>query len=132
MRAMSIALLVSGVLAVWTGTAAAQQKVPAFSLPETTHHFVLTKDGGVIFAEATNPDDTITPDLIQTRLARVAMTGLDALLPLKANINYRFEATDQGGQVVIRTSDPKTLNAIHDFLRLEIRELQTNDSDQIN
>jgi len=129
---MSIALLVSGVLAVWTGTAAAQQKTPVFSLPETTHHFVLNKDGGVIFAEATNPDDTITPDLIRTRLARIAMTGLGALHPLNPNIDYRFEATDLGGQIVIKTADPTALNAIHDFLRFEIRELETNDSDQIN
>lgn len=131
MKPMTIALLVPAVLAIWTGTAAAQQTTAIFSLPDTTHHFLLNRDGGVIYVEAVNPDDTISPELIRTQLARIAMTGLSGLNSLNSAIHYSFEVTDLGGQIVIRTADPKALNAIHDYLRFEIFFMQTNDSGRV-
>jgi hypothetical protein len=47
---------------------------------------------------------------------------------LKADINYSFESVERGGQVRIVTSNAEAIDAIHDFLRYQIRDHQTGDS----
>jgi hypothetical protein len=47
---------------------------------------------------------------------------------LKAQIQYKFEATDTGGRVLIRSNNAEAILAIHDFLRFQIREHHTGDS----
>ena len=44
-----------------------------------------------------------------------------------AKISYKYEETKSGGLVRIRTSNPKALKAVHDFLRFQIEENQTGD-----
>jgi hypothetical protein len=53
--------------------------------------------------------------------------GVPELKQLRANITYSVEQTPAGGQVVIRTSDPQSLSAIHKSLRYQIEEHQTGD-----
>jgi hypothetical protein len=132
MKAITIALLVPAALALWSGSAVAQVTDPAFNLPDATQHIVLTRTGGVIIAEAVNPEDPANTNLIQTRLAQAAMTGLPELKTLGATVKYTFESTWDGAQIVIRTGDPAALDAIHDLLRFRIRELNTGDSDVVN
>ncbi len=132
MKAITIALLVPAALAVWAGGASAQQPVSVFSIPDAAQHIVLTRSGGVIIAAAVNPEDPANTNLIQTRLALATMAGLPELKALGASVKYTFESTADGAQIGIRTSDPVTLDAIHDLLRLKIRELNTGDSDVIN
>jgi hypothetical protein len=43
-----------------------------FSHEMTTHHFLLTKDGGVIEAEADNPNDQASRDAIRQHLQHIA------------------------------------------------------------
>ena len=43
-----------------------------FSQTETTHHFLLKKDGGVIQVEANSAQDTSNRELIRTHLAQIA------------------------------------------------------------
>ena len=130
MKAITIALLVPAAFAVWTGTAAAQDRNAPFAPPDTTH-ITLNRTGGVIATEAANPEDPADTQFIQTRLAVMTMTGLPELKPLGSSVKYNFEATWDGARLRIETSDAAALNAIHNALRLKIAELQTGDSGQV-
>jgi hypothetical protein len=53
--------------------------------------------------------------------------GVPILQRLKAEITYKFENTDQGARVRIMTKNAEALNAIHEFLRFQIKEHKTGD-----
>lgn len=116
-----------------------------FSQTVTSHHFLIQPGGGAIQAEAKNPDDTSERDNIRHHLAHIAQAfanadfdipmfvhdsmppGVPKMKELRQKITYSFQETPAGGQVVIRTSDPQALAAIHKFLRYQIEEHQTGD-----
>jgi hypothetical protein len=116
-----------------------------FSQSKTAHHFLLERDGGSIEVEASDPADQSSRDQIRQHLARIAREfaagnfdapllthaqtppGVPAMKRLKAEIKYAFEKTERGGRVLIRTSSPEALTAIHDFLRFQIQEHGTGD-----
>ena len=50
------------------------------------------------------------------------------MLRLKNDIEYKFEKTKLGARVRISTKNPEALQAIHDFLRFQIKEHKTGDS----
>ena len=122
------------------------EKAMGFSQTQTTHHFFLKKDGGVIQVETNDPKDTQNRDLIRTHLAHIAQAfaagdfsdplavhdkvpdGVPVMQRLKGDIRYTFEQTPQGGRVVISTANPQALDAIHQFLRFQVSEHQTGDS----
>src|ERR1019366_7677604 len=122
------------------------EKAMGFSQTQTTHHFFLKKDGGVMQVEANDPQDTHNRDLIRTHLAHIAQAfatgdfsdplavhdkvpdGVPVMQQLKGDIRYTFEQTPTGGRVVINTSNPPALDAIHQFLRFQVSEHQTGDS----
>lgn len=126
------------------------EKAMGFSQTQTTHHFFLKKDGGIIQVEANDPQDTHNPDLIRTHLAHIAQafaagdfsdplavhdkvpSCVPILQQLKGAITYTFEQTPRGGRILIHTANPQALNAIHDFLRFQVREHQTGDSLELN
>ena len=117
-----------------------------FSQAKTTHHFILAKDGGVISVEANDTNDRASRDQIRMHLPHIAKMfaegnfdipmfvhdqvppGVPVMQSKKNLIQYRFEETKLGGRVVITSSDPAALSAIHDFLTFQIREHQTGDS----
>jgi hypothetical protein len=117
-----------------------------FSQTKTTHHFILAKDGGVISVEANDAKDTASRDQIRMHLAHIAKMfadgnfdipmfvhdqvppGVPVMQSRKSAIHYRFEETKQGGRVVITSSDPDAISALHDFLSFQIREHKTGDS----
>ena len=119
--------------------------VMGFSQTKTTHHFFLSRDGGVIQVEAKDPSDATSRDEIREHLAHIAKMfslgdfnapmlihaqvppGVPEMKRLKAEINYKYEQTERGGQVNISTSEPQAIAAIHDFLRFQIREHRTGD-----
>ncbi len=47
---------------------------------------------------------------------------------LKADIRFTFEELPQGGRVLINTTNHQALDAIHEFIRFQIREHQTGDN----
>jgi hypothetical protein len=116
-----------------------------FSQTATTHHFFLKPDGGAIQVEANDPKDTGSRDSIRAHLRHIAhafaqgdfdipMFVHDTVPPgeaemkrLKDKISYSFRETPGGGKVLIATSDPEALAAIHKFLRFQIAEHQTHD-----
>src|SRR3990172_7855091 len=121
------------------------EQAMGFSQTQTTHHFFLTKDGGVIQVEANDPKDTQNRDLIRRHLAHITQAfaagdfsdplavhdkypdGVPVMQSLKGDILYTFEQTAQGGRVLVNTANQQALDAIHQFLRFQIREHKTGD-----
>jgi hypothetical protein len=121
-----------------------------FSQVKTTHHFLLKRDGGAIEVEANDTADQASRDRIRRHLAHIAQMfaegdfsapmfihaqtppGAHDMKRLKAEIKYEFEKTERGGRVSIRTNDAKALDAIHDFLRFQIKEHRTGDPLEAN
>ena len=117
-----------------------------FSHEMTTHHFLLTKDGGVIEAEADNPHDQASRDAIRQHLEHIAKLfsegdfnapmfihgqtppGVPAMKRLKDQITYRAQPTERGAEVRITTANPEALEAVHQFLMFQIRDHHTKDS----
>ena len=128
MKPKLMALLIPACLALWAGSAAAAQR---FAPADGAQHFLLNAEGGVIQAEAGNPEDPMAPDEIRANLTQVAKTGVPELQRLRADINYVFTPTAGGGELRIESRNAEALNAIHEYLRTEIRELQTGDSENV-
>jgi hypothetical protein len=126
------------------------EKGMGFSQTATTHHFFLSSQGGIIQVEAKDPKDTATRDTIRTHLAHIAHAfasgdfdiptfvhdsmppGAPEMKERKAKISYAFEEKPNGGRVIISTSDPESLAAIHKFLRFQIEQHQTQDSTAVH
>jgi hypothetical protein len=48
----------------------------------------------------------------------------------KAKIKWEYEETNLGGRVVARTGDAGARDAIHEFLRFQIEEHRTGNSEE--
>ncbi len=120
-----------------------------FSHQRTTHHFLLTADGGLISAEARDPSDTASRDAIRGHFAHIAQAfaagdfalpmfihdrtppGADTMRRLRDRISYQVEPTAAGARVHIRTTDAEALRAVHEFLRFQISDHRTGDSPEV-
>ena len=54
--------------------------------------------------------------------------GVPVMQKLKSEIDYRLEETERGASIHISTTNGKALQAIHKFLRFQIKEHKTGDS----
>jgi hypothetical protein len=124
-------------------------KTMGFDQTRATHHFTLAADGGSIEVQAKTAGDHETHMQVTSHLQLIAKqfkegdfslphathaedpAGVAAMKALKDRISYTYEGTDHGGRVVIRTSNPEALAAVHAFLRYQIREHKTGDSLEI-
>ena len=122
------------------------EDVMGFSQTKTAHHFLLTKGGGAIEVTAKDPKDTVSQKQIHMHLPHIATAfasgdftdpmevheqtppGVPTMKRLKAQIQYKFEETDTGGRVLIRSDNTEAIDAIHYFLQFQIREHHTGDS----
>jgi len=120
--------------------------VMGFDHTKTTHHFLLRSYGGFIQVAANSAQDTESRDQIRMHLGHIAKMfaagnfkapmlihdqvppGVPVMKELKSDIQYNFEQTAEGARIRISTSNPKALEAIHDFLRFQIKEHKTGDS----
>lgn len=121
-------------------------KAMGFDQHKTTHHFLLASDGGSIQVEANAATDTASRDQIRQHLRHIATRfkegdfevpmlvhaknppGTEVMQRLKGDISYKFKELDKGGSIRITTSDSEALQAVHDFLRFQIKEHMTGDS----
>ena len=121
------------------------ERAMGFSQTETEHHFIITRDGGLIQVETKDPADTANRERVRQHLAHVAERfaagdfntpmlvharmppGAEAMSRLKAAIAYAFEETERGGRVRITAKSPEALAAVHEFLRFQIEDHQTGD-----
>ncbi|HYV05433.1 MAG TPA: hypothetical protein VFB82_12645 [Blastocatellia bacterium] len=116
-----------------------------FSHEKTSHHFLLKPNGGVIVVTANDPNDGASRDQIRRHLTHVAEMfskgdfslpmfthgeappGTDEMTRLKADIKYSFESIDRGGRVLIATDKAEAIQAVHQFLRFQIKDHKTGD-----
>ncbi len=123
--------------------------VMGFPHDKATHHFVLYPDGGAIEVQANASADTTTRDQIRMHLGRIAgmfaegdfkapmlihdqvPPGVPTLRRLKKEISYRFENLDRGGRVRITTRNQEALNAVYEFLRFQISDHHTGDTEKV-
>jgi hypothetical protein len=125
-------------------------RVMGFDRKKTKHRFLLRPDGGAIEVTANAADDSESRDLIRKHLGHIAKMfaegnfkapmlihdrtppGVSVMERLKAEIEYRYEETERGGRVVIRTANEEALRAVHEFLRFQIEDHRTGDSTEVN
>ena len=116
-----------------------------FDQDKTTHHFVLQKTGGTIEVTAKDGADTASTDQIRMHLHHIASAfaqgdfslpmfihdtdppGVAVMKERRAQMTFRYEDMDKGGKVVIVTADAAARDALHDFLKFQIREHKTSD-----
>lgn len=112
---------------------------------KTTHHFLLASDGGTIKVEANDAKDELSRDQIRMHLHHISMMfadgnfavpmlvhdetppGADVMKQLKSEINYEYKETERGALVQISTANAQALEAVHEFLRYQIKEHMTGD-----
>jgi hypothetical protein len=120
-------------------------KQMGFDHTKTTHHFLLTQDGGAIQVQANNAEDTDSRDQIRGHLRHITVMfsegnfevpmlihektppGTEIMTKLKTEISYKFKETDRGALIQISTRNAEAVEAIHDFLRFQIKEHMTGD-----
>ena len=120
-----------------------------FSHQKTTHHFRLTRDGGMIEVTANDKQDTASQDQIRQHLSHIAQMfsagnfdapmfihdrtppGVPVMQRLKEEIKYKYEKIERGGRVRITTKNAEAIDAIHQFLRFQIEDHQTGDPVEI-
>ena len=127
------------------GVDARGDRAMGFDHDKTTHHFLLEKAGGTIQVTANDAKDVESRNQVHQHLGHIAKMfaagdfsapmfihdvvppGVETMKRLKARIRYAYEPVDRGGRVVIRSSSPETVAAVHDFLRLQIQDHRTGD-----
>ena len=119
--------------------------VMGFDHTKTTHHFLLKGSGGSIEITANDSSDVESREQIRMHLKHIATMfadgnfnapmlihdqtppGVPVMQELKSEIKYNYEEIDRGAAVRISTENRIALNAIHDFLRFQIKEHKTGD-----
>lgn len=120
-------------------------EVMGFSHQRTSHHFLIEPEGGTIQVEVADAADAESLRQIRAHLAEVArqfaagdfsmpreihgrvLPGVPEMIQHKDAITYRYEDQEKGGRVMLRTSDPEALAALHHFLKAQIGDHRTGD-----
>ena len=125
-----------------------RSRAAAMGFDQTTasHHFHLTRDGGIIEVVTKKAGDEATRAQIRTHLQEITRQfkagdfqkplavhdemppGVTVMRQWRDAITYRYEDEPSGRHVRIVTADAKALDAVHEFLRYQIREHKTGDS----
>lgn len=120
-------------------------KVMGFSHENTTHHFVLTADGGLIEARANDIKDTASLDQIRGHFQHIVhmfadgnfnapmlvhsqnVPGTATMTRLKADLHWNVQDLPRGARITITADNQEALEAVHDFLRFQIADHGTGD-----
>jgi hypothetical protein len=124
--------------------------VMGFDQAKTAHHFYLYDDGGAIDIAVKDAADIADRDAIRSHLPHIAMMfgagdfdapmlvhdtkdvpGVAVLAARKDKLTYRYRETTAGGRVDILTADKPALAALHEFLRYQIKEHKTGDTEAV-
>jgi hypothetical protein len=123
--------------------------VMGFDHEKTTHHFRLTKSGGVIEVSANDPKDTESRDAIRQHLHHIVKMfsegdfnapmlihgqvppGVPEMKTMLKQIQWKPVNTPTGANIFITSKDPSAIAAIHDFLRFQVEDHQTGDSKKV-
>jgi hypothetical protein len=117
-----------------------------FSQSASKHTFRLFSDGGAIEVRS---DDAAAVKAIREHLKMIAKQfadgdfakplavhdqmpdGAATMKELRRDIGYAYSEIETGGRVTITTKNSRALDAVHQFLRFQIREHKTGDHDHI-
>ena len=117
-----------------------------FDQDKTRHHFILGKDGGAIQVSANSSEDKASIEEIRMHLRHIEHSfragdfnipmfvhdqtppGVPVMTKLKDQLQYKYEAIENGGRVVISSKNAEAVSAVHDFLRFQITEHKTGDA----
>lgn len=123
--------------------------VMGFTHDKATHHFLLYPDGGAIDVQANKPEDAVTRDAIRSHFTHIVTMfapgdfsapmlihsqnppGTETMKQLREQIQYKLESTAGGTRIRITTKNAEALQAVHTFLRFQIKDHQTGDSTEI-
>lgn len=116
-----------------------------FDQEATTHHFILTRDGGRIEVTARDAADATSIAQIRQHLRHIAQVfsdgdfttpalvhdrkvpGVEAMKRAAKDLTYTFEEIDRGAHVRIAGTTPSAVGAVHEFLRFQIKDHATGD-----
>ena len=116
-----------------------------FDQEKTTHHFLLSKDGGAIQVTANSAADKDSIEHIRMHLQHIRHAfqsgdfnipmfvhdqtppGVPTMKRLKNQITYKYDEIEGGGRVVISSKNAEAVKAVHEFLQFQIREHRTGD-----
>ena len=117
-----------------------------FDQDSAEHHFILDATGGSIRVTVNKDADAKVLNEVRGHLQTIAEefsrgdfgkpfqthdevpAGVAEMKSAARAISYRYEDVAGGGAVKITTTDVVALEAIHDFLRYQIKEHKTGDS----
>lgn len=120
-------------------------KVMGFSHEKTTHHFVLTPDGGLIEVRVNNLKDQASLDQIRDHFQHIVrmfadgdfnapmlvhsrdVPGTAVMTRLKTELHWELQEIPRGARITITADNREALDAVHDFLRFQITDHQTGD-----
>jgi hypothetical protein len=118
-----------------------------FNHMATTHHFILRPYGGDIDVSANDPKDTDSRDHIRHHLSMIQkkFSAGDFSDPMfihgrvppgvpgmkAGKVKYHYTQTPHGARLKLTAADPRTVTAIHDFLKFQIEDHQTGDPETI-
>ncbi len=119
--------------------------VMGFSHEQTTHHFELNYDGGVIDVRANDVTDLASRDQIRAHIRHIAgmfaggnfsapmlvhstnVPGTATMSRLRDQLHWTVQETPRGARLVITADNKPALDAVHEFLRFQIADHQTGD-----
>ena len=125
------------------------EKAMGFSQAKTTHHFYLSPSGGFIEVQTNDSSDTASRDQIRHHLQEITKSfaagdfsspmlthgkmppGVPELRQRKSSLTYRYVQTDRGAKVFIQAADAEALRAVQEFLRFQMQEHETGDSEMV-
>jgi hypothetical protein len=128
-----------------TGVDERGARVMGFDQQKTTHHFVLTGEGGRIDVAVNDPADATGVAQIRRHLQQLAPMfragnfesplliharvppGVESMKRAGSAIRYTYEELPGGGRLRLATSNAPARDAIHDFLRFQIADHRTGD-----
>ncbi|MEP6802348.1 MAG: hypothetical protein ABJC07_10445 [Acidobacteriota bacterium] len=120
-----------------------------FDHEKTTHHFLLYRDGGAIDVAANRAEDTESRNAIRGHLSHIAKMfargdfqapmlihdrvppGVDVLKKRPSAVTWKYRETDRGAVVEGRASNRESLEALHRFLRFQIQDHKTGDTEVV-
>jgi hypothetical protein len=118
-----------------------------FDHSKTTHHFIQRSYGGDIDVSVNDLHDTEGRDRIRHHLSMIQkkfssgdfsdpMFIHDRVPPgvpeMKAGkVSYDYQSTPGGARLKVSSSDKETVTAIHEFLKFQIEDHQTGDSETV-
>jgi hypothetical protein len=124
--------------------------VMGFSHEDTTHHFELNYDGGVIDVRVNDVHDTASRDEIRSHFQHIAqmfasgnfnapalihgtnVPGTATMARLKDQLHWELQETPRGARIVITADNKESLDAVHAFLRFQIEDHKTGDCPMVH